>query len=164
MPQSGMCAAGGAIAIPAAGAAGAGIEAGALAPFLAMGAAIGGILSLSGDTPQQQFVVRGGMATPGNLIQGSGPVRGYGGLTGFSVTTARGMSVDQLAFAGRYPNGQISYSTTAALSAAGAPVVATPQPGMPLHGTVSVPVPLDPVTAAKISAAFKQKPNPAKCP
>jgi RHS repeat-associated protein len=140
-----------------------------LGPLVVLGAVIGAVLN--GDTPesqrtQPQYVIRGGLAAPDNLIRFSGPVDApYANLTGFSVTTAPGMSVQQLAMVARYDNGKISYTTTATLASIGVRVVATPFPdrGMPLHATAVVPVPLDPARAAQISAVFTRIPNPAKC-
>ena len=138
-----------------------------VAPLAILGAAFGALLS--GDTPQSQrtppqYVVRGGVAAPANLIQGSSPVDPpYQNLTGFSVTTAPGMSVTQLALSRNYPNKQISYTTVGALQGIGVPVRPTPFPNNPLHGTALVPVPLDPARAAQISALFSQMPNPSNC-
>jgi hypothetical protein len=112
-----------------------------------------------------QYVVRGGENTPQNFINGSGRVDPpYSNLTGFSVVTAPGMSVEQLAIARSYPNTSISYSTTDALRSVGVKVVPTPFPerGNPLHATGVVQIPLDPALAAKISAMFRQMPNPSK--
>ncbi len=162
--------AGGAIAVGAgvraAGGARGAVGAAELLEAVPQAMAIISVLSLSGDTPRPklQYVVRGGMATPGNLITGTGPVKApYEKLTGFSVTSAPGMSVDELAAVGNYQNGQISYTTTQALASAGIVVAPTAFPGMPLHSTVVVPHPLSTAQAAVVSALFKQKPNPVKC-
>lgn len=118
-------------------------------------------LSISGDT-YTQYVIRGGLATPQNLMTGSTPVPGTN-LSGFSVTTAPDMSVTQLAAVANYPNAMISYTTTAALQGIGVPVVPTPSAANALHATAVVPVPLDPTKAAQISAAFARIPNPSRC-
>lgn len=118
-------------------------------------------LSISGDT-YTQYVIRGGLATPQNLMTGSTPVPGTN-LSGFSVTTAPDMSVTQLAAVANYPNAMISYTTTAALEGIGVPVVPTPSAANALHATAVVPVPLDPAKAAQISAAFARIPNPSRC-
>lgn len=112
-----------------------------------------------------QYVIRGGLATPGSLAAGSGPVRApYDSLTGFSVTTAPKMSIDQLALVANYPNGQISWTTVQELAKIGVPVVPTPFDRMPLHGTAVVPIPLDPARATQISNVFRQMKNPARGP
>ena len=86
-------------------------------------------------------------------------------MTGFSVTTAPGMSVEQLALTANYPNGQIGWTTVSELAKLGVPVLPTPfLPGMPLHGTAVVPIPLDPARAAQISELFNRIPNPARKP
>jgi hypothetical protein len=136
-----------------------------LAPLVILGTVFGALLS--GDTPQSQrkppqYVIRGGMASPQNLITGSTLVPGTN-LSGFSVTSAPGMSVNQLAMAANYQNGQISYTTTADLGAIGVPVVPTPSDNNALHATAVVPVPLDPTRAAQISGVFTRIANPAKC-
>lgn len=126
-------------------------------------------LLLSGDTPgdqqaqrdrESQYVIRGGVASVQNLITGSTAVPGTN-LTGFSVTTAPGMSYNQLAMVARYPNNQISVTTVAALASIGVPVVPTASDTNKLHATAVVPIPLDPIRAAQISAMFTRHPNPA---
>lgn len=148
----------GALAAPAAAA-----GAGAAAVGGVAGAAVG---SLSGDTASYsdpQYVIRGGLASPDNLIAGSGPVRTpYDGLTGFSVTTGPALTVDQLARVANYPNGQISVTTVQELAKVGVTVTPTPFTNMPLHATAVVPTPLDPARAAAISALFQRIPNPAR--
>lgn len=118
-------------------------------------------LSISGDT-YTQFVIRGGLAAPQNLITGSTRVPGSN-LSGFSVTTAPNMSVSELAAVANYPNAMISYTTTANLAGVGVPVVPTPTAANALHATAVVPVPLDPKKAAEISAVFARIPNPSRC-
>lgn len=121
---------------------------------------------LTGDTriEQPQCVIRAGIATPESLIRGTSTFTYNGStLSGFSVTSAPNMSINQLAAAANYPNGQISYTTTSQLASVGAPVVATPLSGQPLHSTVTAAYPLSSAQAAAISAQFKQMPNPAKC-
>jgi hypothetical protein len=126
----------------------------------------GAILSLSGDTPSsnnEQYVIRGGLATPENLQAGSVTVREpYQGLTGFSVTTSPTLTIGQLAATAQYRNGMISFTTVRELAALGVQVAQTPFPGMPLHGTAVVPIPLSIERAAEISSIFKRIPNPAK--
>jgi hypothetical protein len=71
------------------------------------------------------------------------------------------MTVTELAMVANYPNGQISYTTTAELQGVGVPVIPTPTATNALHATASVQVPLNPAKAAQISAVFQRIPNPA---
>ena len=114
---------------------------------LALGAAVVGVALLATTTStadptvdQLQYVIRGAWRRP-RIFRGGGkgPVKGFAPLTGFSVTSAPGLTVDQLAQYAQYPNGTISYTTTDALAALGAPVVATPQPNDPLHPALLFP-------------------------
>src|ERR1700678_2813669 len=71
-------------------------------PWLAAGAALG---SLAGDTVQNQqvqYVIRGGVTTPAQLIAGTTPIPGTFFMSGFSVTTAPNMTPDQLAAIANY--------------------------------------------------------------
>ena len=127
--------------------------------------AISATLSLSGDTAKtnEQYVIRGGLAAPENLIRGSVQVKApYQNLTGFSVTTAPGMTIGQLARAAQYENRMISFTTVEELATIGIVVAPTPFPGMPLHGTVVVPIPLDPALAEQINNTFTRVTNPAR--
>ena len=104
-----------------------------------------------------QYVIRGGLAAPSNLQVGTGPVRNFEPLTGFSVTSAPGMSLDALARYAQYPNTMISYTTVRELAVLGIQVVPTPQPNDPLHSTVVVPDPLPDAQAEALSSAFSAK-------
>jgi hypothetical protein len=109
-----------------------------------------------------QYVVRGGAGTPASFQNGTklGP-NGFG----FSVQTAPGVSVDQLARGGSFPNNQISVSTTNALQAIPGVTVNAPTPGFgTYHGTVNVPNPPPPGMFNAISGAFTQQPNPYVTP
>jgi hypothetical protein len=111
------------------------------------------------------YVVRGGLATPQNLIAGSGTVDDpYSHLTGFSVQSAPGLTIDQLAAAGRYRNPMISYTTVQDLANIGIGIALTPFPerGYPYHATVLVGVPLGLELATRISQIFVRIPNPAQ--
>jgi hypothetical protein len=78
-------------------------------------------------------------------------------MTGFSVTSAPGLTLDQLAKYAQYPNGTISYTTTNTLAGMGIQVAPTPQPNDPLHSTVVVPYPLPDPQAQAINSAFAGK-------
>jgi hypothetical protein len=90
----------------------------------------------AGDADQPQYVARGGVATPSQLRAGTRlTANGYG----FSVQTAPGVPVDELARGGRFPNRRISITTVQELRAAGV-TVNFPTPGAGAHhGTVVVP-------------------------
>jgi hypothetical protein len=106
------------------------------------------------------FVVRGGIATPEQLQAGVAEHRAVPGLTGFSVQSAPGKTIDELAAAGQFRNAQISVTTVRAMMKVGVPVV--PSPGQGYHNTAKTPMPLSPVQADAISSAFQQRPNPAR--
>ena len=121
--------------------------------------------------PEQEshWVVRGGVATPRQLQAGTGRHRGVPdapGLYGFSVQYHRGKTIQELAAAGRFRNTQISVTTDAALIAAGVQagydVGIVKSPGTGYHHTVQVPFPLPLDLAVALSAAFTQRPNPAR--
>jgi hypothetical protein len=90
----------------------------------------------AGDAGQPQYVVRAGVATPFQLRAGTRlTVNGYG----FSIQTAPGVSVDELARGGRFPNRQIGITTVEQLRGAGV-TVNFPRPGAGTHhDTVVLP-------------------------
>lgn len=117
------------------------------------------------------WVVRGGLASPENLISGTTPVAGYEPLTGFSVQSFPGKSIVELAASGQFRNKMISVARTSEPLAIGVPVVLTPMPpnpnrpqGNPFHATASVPLDMGLVRATQISAVFRQLVNPAPVP
>jgi len=63
------------------------------------------------DKDNPNWVVRAGQAKPQDLQKGYGEHRGAPGIYGVSVQYQPGLTVDELAAAGRFPNGQISYQT-----------------------------------------------------
>lgn len=107
------------------------------------------------------WVVRGGVTTPDQLQNGVKEHAAVPGLIGFSVQSAPGKSIEELALAGRYPHNQISYTTVDQLLSAGV-LRLVPSPGEGYHNTAVTPMPLSNEQAALISAVFKQMPNPAK--
>lgn len=111
-----------------------------------------------------QHVVRAGMARPDNLIAGTTAHRLLPGLTGFSVQSAPGVSIDELARGGQFRNLQISVTTVSTLQRHGFEVV-FPTPGRgAYHATVRAPDPLLPATALLLSGLFVQCPNPHPVP
>ena len=152
-------------AVPAAEAVAA-MGVGPLLAALASGAAVLFYPSEIGDdscTPpncNNQYAIRGGMAAPKNLQDGVAVVKGFEPMTGFSVTSAPNMTLDQLARYAQYPNAMISFTTTQELARMGYPVASTPQFRQypdPLHSTVQTPMPLPDAEAQAISGAFRQK-------
>ena len=127
------------------------------------------ILGLAGDhardavetAAQLQYVVRAGIATPSQLRAGTRfSVNGFG----FSIQTAPGVSVDELARGGQFPNRQISVTTVQELRGAGV-AVNFPTPGAGAHhGTIIVPRPPPPRIFEKIASLFTQRPNPFPVP
>lgn len=103
-----------------------------------------------------QFVVRGGVATAAQLRAGTRhSINGYG----FSVQTAPGLPVNELARGARFPNRQISVTTVEALRELGMTINA-PTPGAgDNHGTVVVPYPPLPELFEALSRCFAQHPN-----
>jgi len=61
----------------------------------------------------EQYVVRAGLAHPETLMNDTGPHRDIPDLTGFSVRSAPGVSVDELARGGWFRHGWISVTTFA---------------------------------------------------
>jgi hypothetical protein len=111
-----------------------------------------------------QHVVRAGLARPANLIAGTTMHRMFPELTGFSVQSAPGISIEELARGGQFRNRQISVTTVGTLRRHGFET-AFPTPGRgAYHATVRVPDPLPPDIAALLSSLFVQCPNPHPVP
>lgn len=115
---------------------------------------------------EQIWVVRGGLATPEQLQDGVGNHRSVPHLSGFSVQSQPGATIQQLAEAGRFANAHISFSTVERLrqaaQAAGYEVRVVKSPGYGLHATVEVPNPLPQKLAEALSLVFTHIPNPAR--
>lgn len=115
---------------------------------------------------EPSWVVRGGVATPVQLRDGTRQHRGVPGLFGFSVQHQPGRSVEQLAAAGRFFNARISVTTVeqlvAAAGATGYNLRVVRSPGDGFHHTVVVPAPLPDDLAAALSGVFTSAPNPAR--
>ena len=127
------------------------------------GATLGDVLTDAApddNDEQDVFVVRGGIATPEQLQNGVAEHIAVPGLTGFSVQSEPGKTIEELAAAGQFRNAQISVTTVRELENAG--VKLEPTPGRGYHKTAMTPMPLPPDQAAKISAVFKPVPNPAR--
>ena len=106
------------------------------------------------------YVVRGGIATPRSLKETVDKHMHPSGVVGFSVQSAPGRTVTELAAAGQFPHKQISVTTVARLAAVGVRLV--PTAGTGYHKTAATPRPLADADAARISAAFDPPiPNPA---
>jgi hypothetical protein len=111
----------------------------------------------------QQFVVRAGIMLPKDTVAGTTLTKQ--GLYGFSVQSAPGVSWQELARGGKFPNPQVSVATAAELETMGYHVMlGTPGRG-DYHATVIVPnnpITLD--TAEKIRQLFTISTNPAPIP
>ncbi|HEY8325154.1 MAG TPA: hypothetical protein VIG77_11725, partial [Ktedonobacterales bacterium] len=68
------------------------------------------------------WVVRAGEASAQSLMQGYAEHNHIPGLYGFSVQYAPGLSLDDLALSGRFPNATVSFEDEAVLQAALTPI------------------------------------------
>ena len=84
---------------------------------------------------------------------------------GFSVQTTPGISVDELARGGLFPNNRVSVSTVERLQSIPGVRVRFPTPGFgAYHGTVVLPAPPPSGLFEAITATFTQQPNPHVVP
>jgi len=104
--------------------------------------------------PDDALVVRGGRNAPADLRRGMGTHPS--GVTGISVESAAGATVDELAAA--LPHNQIGVTTVGAVRAAGGDVVRTSGRN-PHHATL---VGLSPEKASRLLTPTR--PNPARNP
>jgi hypothetical protein len=100
------------------------------------------------------LVVRGGVPTATQLTKGAESIAAEGTLSGVSVQSANGASVEQLSQG--IPNNQIGVTTVGDVRAAGGNVVSTPTPNNPCHCDMNG------VTAEQGSKLFQVQPNPSK--
>ncbi|MBM3242357.1 hypothetical protein FJZ31_39330 [Candidatus Poribacteria bacterium] len=114
---------------------------------------------------RSDIVFRGGIATPQQLQKGIAEHARVEGLTGFSVQSAHGKTINELAAAGQFRNKQISVTTVGELEDAGWSlgfnVRVIPSPGRGFHNTVTTPNPLPDDLAEALSEVFRQMPNPS---
>ena len=73
----------------------------------------------TGQSRSDVIVVRGGVATPQQIQRGVAEHVQVTGLTGFSVQSSPGKTIDELAAAGQFRNRQISITTVGELEDAG---------------------------------------------
>ena len=124
-----------------------------------------------------EWVVRGGVALPKQLIDGYGVHLGvHAPLYGFSVQYQPGRTIDELAQAGQFRNSQISYAADDALQAAiqsvGYTMRLVQSPGRGFHHTFAViynnsgimEQQLPQAVATALSHVFRQMPNPHPAP
>jgi len=84
--------------------------------------------------PDEAYVVRGGMSQSGSFKIGPHPSGPYG----ISCQSAPGVTVEELAKAGKFPNSQISVTTVGEIRGIGGNVIPTPNlPRFPHHGTIT---------------------------
>lgn len=114
---------------------------------------------------RSDIVVRGGIATPQQLQRGIAEHARAPGLTGFSVQSAPGKTINELAAAGQFHNRQISVTTVEGLEDAGRclgfDIRVVPSPGRGFHNTVTTPNPLPTDLAKALSEVFRRMPNPS---
>jgi hypothetical protein len=115
---------------------------------------------------EPDWIVRGGVATPEQLRDGTSEHRDVPGLTGFSVRRQPGKTVEELAAAGQFRNRIISVTTIGELvlagQRAGYAIQILPTPRGLYHQTVVAPHPLPYHLAEALSRAFVQRENPAR--
>jgi hypothetical protein len=105
----------------------------------------------------EQFVVRAGLARPDPLIAGTTPHPLVPGLSGFSVQSAPGVPVEELARAGRFPHPWISVTTVVIPRRHGFDLV-FPTPGRgAYHATARASCPLPPDVAVLLSGLFVRR-------
>lgn len=119
-----------------------------------------------------EWIVRAGEAQVKSLIAGYREHAAVSGLYGFSVQYASGKTVEELALAGQFPNGQISFAGDSELAATLAPLGYAMRlvrsPGRGYHHTFAVlydasnvmlrTLPQD--AAHALAATFRHMPNP----
>jgi hypothetical protein len=122
------------------------------------------------------WVVRAGEASAQSLMQGYAEHNHIPGLYGFSVQYAPGLSLDDLALSGRFPNATVSFEDEAVLQAALTPIGYRIQlrssPGMGHHHTFCVILDrngialttLPAVVADVLTQTFQRMPNPHRVP
>lgn len=110
--------------------------------------------SVAGSLPDDAIVVRGGVPTPEQLTKGAETINQNGTLSGISVNSAKGASVEQLSQG--IPNKQVGVSTVGKIRETGANVIKSPKPNNPCHCDMNN------VDAGKVSQAFDVRPNPSK--
>lgn len=123
-----------------------------------------------------ETILRAGVPLEATLTNAYGPERGYGDVYGISVLFHPGWDINQLAHAGYFRHGQISYATVgaiqSALTTAGSGydllLTHTPTVALPDHHTLGValarsttPLQILPADAANaLSGVFSTIPNP----
>ena len=114
---------------------------------------------------RDDIVVRGGIATPQQLQRGIAEHARVPGLTGFSVQSATGKTINELATAGQFRNRQISVTTVGEVEDAGGAlgfnIRVVQSAGRGFHCTVTTPNPLPNDLALALSKVFRQMPNPS---
>jgi uncharacterized protein RhaS with RHS repeats len=133
----------------------------ATAGILAAGILIATTTSTAGpaqDQLQMQYVVRGGLNTANNFVNGSGvTIDAQGNLQGVSVQTFPNTSVQQLSQRQYLPYNQIGVNSLNAVTAAGATVVPSPTDNNPYHATMGG---ISPQAAESLFTPTIPNPNP----
>lgn len=108
--------------------------------------------------PDKAYVVRGGMSQPESFKVGPHPSGPYG----ISCQSDPGMTVEELARAGQFPNSKISVTTVGEIRGIGGNVIPTPNlPGFPYHATITAPNDVwSQVWKEQLNQLFNILPNP----
>jgi hypothetical protein len=106
------------------------------------------------------YIVRAGLVRPRSLIAGTTRHLDIPGLSGFSVQSAPGLSVEELARAGRFPHSWIGVTDLDTILLHGFKLV-FPTPGKgDYHATIRTSYPLSPDAAVLLSRLFIRHRNP----
>ena len=107
-----------------------------------------------GGLSDSALVVRGGVPSVANLTKSAEVINTDGTLSGVSVNSANGASIEDLSQG--IPNGQIGVTTVGDIRNAGGDVVPTPSDSNPCHCDMNG------LTAEDASKLLKAQPNPSK--
>jgi RHS repeat-associated protein len=121
---------------------------------IALSGGVGSAPAAAEGLADSALVVRGGVPTATQLTKGAESIAADGTLSGVSVQSANGASVEQLSQG--IPNNQIGVTTVGDVRAAGGDVVSTGTAGNPCHCDMNG------VTAEQGSKLFQVQPNPSK--
>jgi hypothetical protein len=110
--------------------------------------------------PNQAVVVRGGVASAQQLMNGCAEHIDHPGIYGFSVQCDANASKEELARMGSFPNKKLSVTTVGRIRAAGHDVVRTN--GRGAHATVTASPTWLAEDATRLAGAFEVESNPAQ--
>jgi hypothetical protein len=120
------------------------------------------------ENAEPDWVIRGGVATVEQLVNGASPILNDPGFCEISAAFQPGLTVEELAALSRFPNAQISVTTRDAVLAAGALDVRRTPGRNPVHADIIVPCMPDGTpdrqVVESLVSVFAQRPNPARGP